>query len=79
VRPPAANAPAGTVLTGLRDLLRRLLDRLDLQRQLDLVAHQHAAGLQRLVPLQAELAPVDAGRCAEARALAAPGVLAGAS
>jgi methylmalonyl-CoA mutase N-terminal domain/subunit len=62
----------------LRRLLRGLLHRLDLERQLHLVADQQSAGLESLVPLQTEVAAVDAGARDEAGSLAAPGILAAA-
>src|SRR5690606_12569399 len=52
-----------------------LENRLNLDGELDLVAHQHASGLQRLVPGEAEVPAVDAAAGAEADALATPRVL----
>src|SRR2546423_4353874 len=54
----------------------RLLDGLHVDLDLDLVADQDAAGLQRLIPLQTPLAAVDLGRGVGAGALAAPRIFA---
>src|SRR5581483_5194354 len=45
---------------------------------LDFVAHEHAAGLERLVPLEAPLAAADRALRAETEAIVAPRILAGA-
>ena len=49
---------ASTGKRDLRRLLRRLLDRLDLERQLHLFADQQTTIFERCVPVQAEFAPV---------------------
>src|SRR5919204_3268758 len=59
---------------GSGGLLPGLLHRLDLEDQLHLVAPQQAAGLERLVPGEAEVLPVDGGAGGEACTLAAPGI-----
>src|SRR5690348_8410683 len=51
-----------------------LQDRLDLQVNGDLVGDDHAAGLHRGVPVDAEVLPVDLGRRREAGPRAAVGV-----
>src|SRR5438128_645462 len=53
----------------------RGLDGLDLDRDLDLVADEHAAGLEELVPRQAEVLAVDRRRGGEAGAIAPPRIL----
>src|SRR4051812_40189149 len=60
---------------GLRSLGDRRLYGLHLELDVDSVAHEHAAGLQRLVPLQPEVLPIDRGLGGEADALVAPGIL----
>src|SRR4051794_23089528 len=57
-------------------LLPPFRHRLHLDRDLDVVPDQEAAGLQRLIPGEPEVAPIDLGGCAEADSLAAPGILA---
>src|SRR5256885_4065115 len=69
-------SPSSSSRTLLRGDLGGLLHRLDLQRQLHLVADEQAARLQRLVPLEPEVLAVDGSGCDEPGALAAPGVLA---
>src|SRR5512141_1016758 len=53
-----------------------LLHGLELDRDLDLLADEHAARLERGVPDEAELAAVEGRLGGEARALVAPGILA---
>src|SRR5687768_8890100 len=55
--------------------LVRGFDQLELDGDLDLVAHEHPAGFERLVPVQPEILAVDLRARAEADALASPGVL----
>ena len=55
-----------------------LLHGLELDRDLDLLADEHAAGLERGVPDEPEVAAVERGLGGEAGALVAPRVLAGA-
>src|SRR5437868_7346326 len=62
----------------LGGLLGGLLDGFDFQGEVDFFADQEAAGLEGLVPFQAEVPAVDAGGGVEAGALAAPGILAAA-
>src|SRR5690606_14670284 len=70
---PRTHVPAG----GSARRLRRLdLRRLDLERDLDLVAHEHAAGLQRRVPGQAEIPTVDDRLRREGRLFVPPRILA---
>src|SRR4051794_29727276 len=79
VHPERAQASEGStkVPRGARDELWLLLHRLHLDRDLDLVAHQYSSCLERLIPGEPEVAPVDLGIGAKADPLAAPGVLAG--
>src|SRR5438105_13150491 len=49
-----------------------LLHELDLDRQLDVVAEDPAAGIERLVPVEAEVLPVDLAFRLEAHALTTP-------
>src|SRR5579862_4486055 len=58
-----------------RGLRGRRLHGLDLELDLDLVADQHAARLEHLVPAQAEILAIDRRRRDEAGALVAPRVL----
>src|SRR6185312_5390891 len=55
-------------------LLRRMRQ-LDVNRQLHLVRNHHPASLQRLIPREAEVAPVDLERTAESRPVVAPRIL----
>ena len=57
----------------------RYLHHLNLDVDLDLLAHEHAARLEHLVPAQAEVAAVDAALETESEALIAPRILAGAA
>src|SRR4051812_12678712 len=58
--------------------LARLGGGLDLQADLHLLAYQDTAGLKGLVPVQAEVTPVQDGAGGEAGPLATPGIGAGA-
>jgi hypothetical protein len=58
--------------------VRSLLDRLDFEDQLHLLADEKGASLKRLVPVQPEVLAVEARRGGEAGALTAPGILAAA-
>src|SRR5438105_15796143 len=51
-----------------------LLHELDLDRQLDVVAEDPAAGIERLIPVEAEVLPVDLAFSLEAHALTPPWV-----
>src|SRR4051794_25597722 len=55
--------PCARKIAGIMALLfgfgRRLGSQLGVDLQVDLVAHQHAAGLERLVPIQAPLLAAD--------------------
>src|ERR1700741_710232 len=68
--------PPPTTCT-LRRLGRQLLRELSVDRQLDFVAHQNAAGFERRVPVQAVVAAVELSGCREGDLLVAPGVDAG--
>src|SRR6478672_5968490 len=57
------------------NLRRNLLHGLDLGLDLDLIPDEHAAGLERLVPRQAEVLPIDRGLRRERGADVAPRVL----
>src|SRR6185503_17234175 len=57
------------------NLRRNLLHGLDLGLDLDFVPDEHAAGLERLVPRQAEVLPIDRGLRRERGADVAPRVL----
>src|SRR4029450_8580154 len=57
------------------NLRRNLLHGLDLGLDLDFVPDEHAAGLERLVPRQAEVLPIDRGLRRERGADVAPWVL----
>src|SRR5687768_11840344 len=48
------------------------LHRLDVDRDLDLIAHQNPARFERLVPGESEIATVDRGRGAEPKTLSTP-------
>jgi RNA polymerase sigma factor (sigma-70 family) len=52
------------------------LDELELDLDLELLRHQHAAGLERLVPAQPPVAAAERGLRAEANPIVAPGVFA---
>src|ERR1700730_8792791 len=67
-------APAVVACGATRQSLRVLADRLDLDVQLDLVADHEAATFERHVELDAEVAPADLTRSAEAGAGAHRGV-----
>jgi len=55
----ASSPDARSTLTPLGGDLCSLLHELNLDLQRDILADQQAARLERLVPLQAELAPLD--------------------
>src|SRR5512140_544073 len=60
---------------GARRRGRHLLDGLDLDLDVDLLAHHHAACLEDLVPGEAEILPVERSLRGEAGALISPRVL----
>src|SRR5512138_2810061 len=62
-------------LLGLLGRFVGLLDRRDLELQRDALGHQHPAGVERHVPLQAEVAAVDPAGALESRTELAEGVL----
>src|SRR5512133_2632569 len=62
--------------TPLPRLGHGLLDRLQLDLDVDPIGDEHATRLERLVPGEAEVLAVDRGRGREADALVAPRVLA---
>src|SRR4051794_17443813 len=69
-------APAGMDCSDMGAVLLILADGGDVQRQLDAVADGEAAGLQRRIPLDAEVEAVNRRSGGEAGALLAVGVLA---
>src|SRR5690348_13436681 len=70
---PGAERDAGTRGCGPASPIRALrTEELDVDGDPDVVADEHAAGFERLVPGEAEVAAVDHAREAEAGALAAP-------
>src|SRR5690606_24382162 len=74
--PPRFSNPAGSSPSGGFLLLPLLLHRLHVQLDPDVVTDEDAARLERLVPAQAPVPAVDLGGRGEARALAAPRILA---
>src|SRR5258708_39708373 len=72
-------SPVVALRFGSGGLCGRRAYALDLELELDAVAHEHATRLERLIPHEAEVLPVDGSLRCEADPLVAPRILAAAS
>src|SRR5690606_7473062 len=71
MRSSRGKAPVAELATGAEGWSSGLLDRRDVELEVDLLAHEDAAGLQGGVPVHAPVLAVDGGLALEADALVA--------